>query len=58
MTELATPVAGLGRPRARGWIHLYSAVAATVMSLALIPLAAVFVGVGRRVRLRDLRADH
>jgi hemolysin III len=34
------------RPRARGWIHLYSAVIATVMSLALIPLAAVFVGPG------------
>jgi hemolysin III len=34
------------RPRARGWIHLYSAVFATVMSLALIPLAAVFVGPG------------
>jgi len=34
------------RPRARGWIHLYSAVIAAVMSLALIPLAAVFVGPG------------
>jgi hemolysin III len=34
------------RPRARGWIHLYSAVIATVMSLALIPLAAAFVGPG------------
>ena len=45
MTELATPVA-LGRPRARGWIHLYSAAAAAVMSLALIPTAAVFAGVG------------
>jgi len=45
MTELAAPVA-LGRPRARGWIHLYSAAAAAVMSLALIPMAAVFAGVG------------
>ncbi|HOZ56758.1 MAG TPA: hemolysin III family protein [Nakamurella multipartita] len=34
------------RPRARGWIHLYSAVIATVMSLALVPMAAVFVGPG------------
>ncbi len=34
------------RPRARGWIHLYSAVVATAMSVALIPLAAVFAGPG------------
>jgi hemolysin III len=40
------PSPGLGRPRARGWIHVYSAIAATAMSLALIPLAFVFVGVG------------
>ncbi len=40
----AKPV--LTRPRARGWIHAYSAAAATAMSLALIPLAAVFVGFG------------
>ena len=44
-TDLA-PSPGLGRPRARGWIHVYSAIAATVMSLVLIPLAFVFVGVG------------
>ena len=42
--QAAVPVRA--RPRARGWIHLYSAVIATVMSLALIPLAAVFVGPG------------
>jgi hemolysin III len=42
--QAAVPVAV--RPRARGWIHLYSAVVATVMSLALIPLAAVVVGPG------------
>jgi hemolysin III len=40
----ATPVAV--KPRARGWIHVYSAFVATAMSLALIPLAAVFAGVG------------
>lgn len=34
------------KPRARGWIHVYSAFVATAMSLALIPLAAVFAGVG------------
>jgi hemolysin III len=47
MTVTAQAAApGATRPRARGWIHLYSAVIATVMSLALIPLAAVFVGPG------------
>lgn len=40
----ATPVAV--KPRARGWIHVYSAFIATAMSLALIPLAGVFAGVG------------
>jgi hemolysin III len=34
------------RPRARGWIHLYSAFIATAMSLVLIPLAGVFAGAG------------
>ena len=34
------------RPRARGWIHLYSAIVAVVISLAMIPLAAAFVGPG------------
>ena len=34
------------RPRARGWIHVYSAIVAVVMSLVLIPLAAAFVGPG------------
>src|ERR1700712_2217669 len=36
----------LGRPRARGWIHLYSAAVAALMSLALIPFAFVLVGAG------------
>lgn len=45
MTGLANPP-GLGRPRARGWIHVYSAAAATVMGLALIPLAFILVGIG------------
>ena len=34
------------RPRARGWILLYSAIVAVVISLAMIPLAAAFVGPG------------
>ena len=34
------------KPRARGWIHVYSAVIATAMSLALIPLAGVYAGAG------------
>ena len=34
------------RPRARGWIHVYSAFIAIVMSVALVPLAAVFAGAG------------
>jgi hemolysin III len=38
-----------GRPRARGWIHVYSAIVAVVMSLVLIPMAAVFDGVGAAV---------
>ena len=40
------PAAVRARPRARGWIHLYSAIAATAMSVVMIPLAAVLVGVG------------
>lgn len=44
-TELATPPAST-RPRARGWIHLYSAVAAVLMSMVMIPVAAVFAGAG------------
>jgi len=45
MTELAAgPVRN--RPRARGWIHLYSAIVATLMSLVMIPIAAARVGVG------------
>ncbi len=45
MTELAGgPVRT--RPRARGWIHLYSAIVATLMSLVMIPIAAARVGVG------------
>ena len=38
-----------GRPRARGWIHVYSAIAAVVMSMVLIPMAAVFDGLGAAV---------
>ena len=34
------------RPRARGWIHVYSAFIAIVMSVALVPLAGVFAGAG------------
>lgn len=34
------------KPRARGWIHVYSAFIATAMSVALIPLAAVVAGTG------------
>jgi hemolysin III len=34
------------RPRARGWIHVYSAIVATLMSLVMIPIAAARVGVG------------
>jgi len=50
MTTAQLNVPGvLGRPRARGWIHLYSAVVAAAMSLALIPLAFAFVGVGAAV---------
>jgi len=45
MTELASGSVR-PRPRARGWIHVYSAIAATLMSLVMIPLAAVLVGVG------------
>ena len=45
MTELAAgPVRT--RPRARGWIHLYSAIVATLTSLVMIPIAALRVGVG------------
>lgn len=44
-TGLATPPA-LTRPRARGWIHVYSAIAAGLMSLVMIPIAAVFAGPG------------
>ena len=48
MTDLAgTPI--LDRPRARGWIHVYSAAAAMLMSLALIPTAAIRVGAGAAV---------
>ncbi len=46
--QIAAPAA-LGRPRARGWIHVYSAVVAAVMSLALIPIAAVLVGLAGAV---------
>ena len=34
------------RPRARGWIHVYSAFIAIVMSVALVPLAGVYAGAG------------
>jgi len=44
-TTKPTPPALL-RPRARGWIHLYSAAIAAVVSVPLIPTAAVFVGPG------------
>jgi hemolysin III len=40
------PAAVRERPRARGWIHLYSAAAATVVALAMIPMAAIFAGIG------------
>jgi hemolysin III len=42
----STPAPVLVRPRARGWIHWYAALAAVAMGLTLIPLAAVFVGAG------------
>ncbi len=48
MSELVTPPL-LDRPRARGWIHLYSALAAIAVSLVLIPTAAVRVGLGAAV---------
>jgi len=34
------------RPRARGWIHLYSAIGATVMGVAMVTLAWTTVGAG------------
>ena len=47
MTTLGLPTPPvLARPRARGWIHVYSAISAGLMSLVLIPLAAVFAGPG------------
>lgn len=45
-TVPATEPPALLRPRARGWIHFYSAAVAVVGSLAMIPLAAVFAGPG------------
>lgn len=46
----ATATTGVhSRPRARGWIHVYSAIAAVVMSVVLIPTAAVFDGPGAAV---------
>ena len=39
---LADTVADLiGKPRARGWIHLFSAVTATMGGLALVSVAAI-----------------
>ena len=46
MTLLAPPPALRTRPRARGWIHFYSAGVATVMSVVLVVLAFATVGVG------------
>ncbi len=44
---LATPAAV--KPRARGWIHFYSAVVASVMSIVLIWVAAAEQGAGAAV---------
>lgn len=39
----------LGRPRARGWIHLYSATVAAAVGVALVVLAATTVSAGAAV---------
>ena len=45
-TAEVTTTPFLDRPRARGWIHVYSLAAAIVMGLVLIPVAGIWVGVG------------
>lgn len=48
-TVHASEPPALLRPRARGWIHLYSAAVAVLGSLVMIPLAAAFAGAGAAV---------
>lgn len=42
----AGPTVARVKPRARGWIHLYSAIAAALAGIALVVLAATTVGAG------------
>lgn len=49
MTIAIDRPAPTARPRARGWIHLYSAVVAGVMGIVLVALAASTVGAGAAI---------
>ncbi len=44
MSTSVAPSPGKLKPRARGWIHFYSAIAAAVVGVTLIVLAATMVG--------------
>ncbi len=46
MTTATHPAPPAARPRARGWIHLYSAGVAVVVATTLVVLAATTVGAG------------
>ena len=44
MTTISPATTLVGRPRARGWIHFYSAIVAAVIGITLTTLAATLVG--------------